>query len=143
MRHLGHSSLCIVHRALCIASIALAAFGAANAGFTPNTVIYVKADATGAANGSSWTDAYPKISPAIAAAANGDTIYVAKGVYVETLTLPKSLTLYGGFPGLSMAETPADRDPETCQTVVTPSTAAQTSAVSGAAVSSGTNFRRR
>ena len=96
---------------------------------TPNTVIYVKADATGEANGSSWTDAYPKISTAIAAAANGDTIYVAKGVYVEKLTLPKSLTLYGGFPGLSMTETPADRDPETCQTVVTPSAAAQTSAV--------------
>ena len=96
---------------------------------TPNTVIYVKAGATGAANGSSWADAYPTISPAITAAANGDAIYVAKGVYVERLTLPKSLTLYGGFPGLSMDETPADRDPETYQTVVTPSTAAQTSAV--------------
>ena len=140
MRHLGHSSLCIVHRALCSASIALAALGAANAGdvdldivahfiSTPNTVIYVKADATGEANGSSWADAYPTISPAIAAAANGDTISVAKGVYVERISIPKSLTLYGGFPGVSMDETPADRDPEIYQTVVTPSSAAQTTAV--------------
>lgn len=103
--------------------------GHATAETVSGAVLYVKADATGAANGSSWTDAYTTISSAISAAADCDTIYVAKGVYVETLTLPKSLTLYGGFPGLSMNETPADRDPETCQTVVTPSAAAQTSAV--------------
>lgn len=96
---------------------------------TPNTIIYVKAAATGEANGSSWADAYPTIAKAIAAAANGDTIYVAQGVYIEKLSLTKSLKIYGGFPGLSMDETPADRNCEVYQTIVTPSTAAQTSAV--------------
>ena len=96
---------------------------------TPNTIIYVKAAATGEANGSSWADAYPTITKAVSAAANGDTIYVAQGVYIEKLSLTKSLKIYGGFPGLSMDETLADRNPESYQTIVTPSTAAQTSAV--------------
>lgn len=125
MRQLRHSPLFILRSVFCIALAVMLSFAETVSG----AVLYVKADATGAANGSSWTDAYTTISSAISAAADCDTIYVAKGVYVEKLTISKSLTIYGGFPGLSMDETLADRDPEAYQAVVTPSTSAQSSAV--------------
>ena len=43
--------------------------------------IYVKADAGGIGDGSSWADAYTDVASAIAAAnETGDTVYIAKGV---------------------------------------------------------------
>ena len=43
--------------------------------------IYVDADANGANNGSSWTDAYNFLQDALAAASSGDQIWVAQGMY--------------------------------------------------------------
>lgn len=125
MRHTSHSPLFILRSVFCTALAVMLSFAETVNG----AVLYVKADATGAADGSSWTDGYATISAAISAAADGDTIYVAKGVYIEKLSIPKSLTIYGGFPGLSMDETLDDREPETYQAVVTPSSTAQSSAV--------------
>lgn len=84
------------------------------------TKIYVKADATGAANGSSWTDAYTTISAANTAANNGDTIYVAAGTYTEAssvITITKVFTIKGGYIGNEDVTT-ATPDPLTNQSVI-------------------------
>jgi hypothetical protein len=73
-------------------------------------VIYVDADATGAYDGTSWTDAYTNVQDALAAAASGDEIWVAEGVYypdegggktdndpTASFWLANNVSLYGGF----------------------------------------------
>ena len=77
------------------------------------TPVYLKAGATGAADGTSWADAYTNAVTAINAAAAGDgVLYAAQGVYVFStrLTVASDLAIYGGFAGESMDETPATRD---------------------------------
>ena len=67
---------------------------------------YVKSDASGSNNGSSWTDAYTDLQDALGAAVSGDKIYVAAGTYkphTSTVTvyfsIPDGVELYGGFAG--------------------------------------------
>ena len=108
----SHSSLVTRHSSLVIA--ALAAFAASAA------PVYLKAGATGANNGTSWTDAYTSVDSAVTAALAGDgVIYAAGGLY--TLTAPFSIStsfsIYGGFAGQSMDETPATRDTSAHPTV--------------------------
>ena len=70
-------------------------------------MIYVDKDATGSDNGTSWTNAYVDLQDALAAATNGDEIWVAQGVYKPTTTtdrdiafvIPDGVSLYGGFSG--------------------------------------------
>ncbi|MFG0316689.1 MAG: right-handed parallel beta-helix repeat-containing protein [Planctomycetota bacterium JB042] len=62
-------------------------------------VRYVDADATGAATGASWADAYPTIGPAVGASSSGDEVWVAEGLYVETVPVKPGVKLYGGFHG--------------------------------------------
>ena len=70
--------------------------------------IFVKPDAAGAANGSSWDDAYTELSSALNSATEGDEIWVAQGTYLpeganatrESLFfLDLNVKLYGGFAG--------------------------------------------
>jgi predicted outer membrane repeat protein len=73
-------------------------------------VLFVDADATGAADGSSWADAFPYLQQALAIAAAGDEVWVAEGTYrptdggdptdrTATFLLPDGVALYGGFDG--------------------------------------------
>ncbi|MBM4459004.1 MAG: hypothetical protein FJ011_14795 [Chloroflexi bacterium] len=70
-------------------------------------IIYVKADAQGANNGSSWSNAYTSLQTALAAATSGTEIWAAAGVYVPTtgasrratFQLKNGVALYGGFRG--------------------------------------------
>ena len=48
-----------------------------------SSVLYVKADAVGADNGTSWADAYSDLQEALAVAAPGNDIWVAAGTYPE------------------------------------------------------------
>ncbi len=80
-------------------------------------VIYVDASSSCAAGcGGSWANAYPKLQDALAAAANGDQIWVAKGVYypdegagqtdnarASTFILQNGVAIYGGFAGTETA----------------------------------------
>ena len=76
-------------------------------------VIFVRADATGVNNGSSWDDAFVEVATAIAFARAGDEIHVAAGTYrpdydsrarehtgdrSATFQLEVGVTLLGGFP---------------------------------------------
>ncbi len=69
--------------------------------------IYVNTAATGADNGSSWTNAYTDLQDALAIAVSGDEIWVAAGTYKPTLgtdqsatfTLSSGIAVYGGFDG--------------------------------------------
>jgi predicted outer membrane repeat protein len=73
--------------------------------------IYVNSKATGANDGSSWANAYTKLEPALAAAANGTEIWVAAGVYkpdpasstTASYSMKKAAKLYGGFKGTETA----------------------------------------
>ncbi len=75
------------------------------------TIYYVKGDAIGRNNGSSWKNAFISIQDAVNAAKKGDKIWVAKGVYKPNSVLNsttnqkssflmyKTLEIYGGFNG--------------------------------------------
>lgn len=79
---------------------------------TENVTLYVDADATGNADGSSWADAYPTLQDAMANALPGYEIWVAAGIYYvdeggnasndnrsSTYTLLDGMVIYGGFAG--------------------------------------------
>jgi len=74
---------------------------------------YVKSDATGANNGSSWTDAYTNLQLALSAASSGDEIWVAAGTYIpvssierhHSFFLKNGVAIYGGFTGTETLRT--------------------------------------
>ena len=89
-------------------------------------IIYVDASATGANDGSSWTDAYVELQSALVEAEYGDEIRVAAGTYKPdydpdsgthtgdreaTFQLVNGVAIYGGFPTGGGAW--EERDPNT------------------------------
>ncbi|MHC4642311.1 MAG: GLUG motif-containing protein [Planctomycetota bacterium] len=81
-------------------------------------IIYVNDDASGANDGTSWTDAYTDLAFAIFAAVSGDHVWVAAGEYkpgshqTDSFDLKTGVAVYGGFPD-SGDPNMADRDWET------------------------------
>lgn len=75
------------------------AFGAAT--------IYVRSSASGANNGTSWTNAYTELQAALATAVATDEIWVAAATYKPTATADRTISfalkngvgVYGGFAG--------------------------------------------
>ena len=71
-------------------------------------VIYVDADASGTADGTSWTDAFTDLQNALSIATAGDTVWVADGTYKPTsgtnraanFRLNDGVALFGGFAGV-------------------------------------------
>lgn len=69
--------------------------------------VYVNATATGANDGSSWTDAFNDLNAALRAAHSGDQLWVATGTYRPSATgergaafeLRPEIEVYGGFLG--------------------------------------------
>jgi YD repeat-containing protein len=70
-------------------------------------IIYVNLNASGGGDGTNWTNAYEHLQGALAAAINGDEIWVAQGTYIpgnvgnrtSTFQLISGVALYGGFDG--------------------------------------------
>jgi hypothetical protein len=72
------------------------------------TTWFVDADATGAKSGSSWPDAFTDLRAALAAAQEGDQVWVAAGLYKPdagigqkslSFDLRSGVSLFGGFAG--------------------------------------------
>ena len=69
--------------------------------------IYVNQNATGANNGTSWTDAYTNLDSALSSAHEGDAIWIAAGTYKPSsngnidayFSVSKSISIFGGFSG--------------------------------------------
>lgn len=85
--------------------------------------------ASGAGNGTTWTDAYPRLQDALTAAVAGDEIWVAAGTYYPdertgqpdgssnmSFNLKASVPVYGGFAGTETLR--GDRAPEQNLTVL-------------------------
>jgi predicted outer membrane repeat protein len=71
------------------------------------SVIFVKANATGSNDGSSWTNAFTSLDNALNSAVDGSQIWVAQGTYKpstpapnHSFMMPAGISLYGGFQGV-------------------------------------------
>ena len=72
-----------------------------------SAIIYVNVNATGANNGTSWTNAYTDLQSALSTAFINDDIWVAMGTYKPTQTTSRTISfvmkngvdLFGGFNG--------------------------------------------
>lgn len=97
---------------------------AAGLGRAAADVRYVDASAMGAADGSSWADAFVDLQAALAAALPGDELWVAAGVYtpgppgdaLSSFQLREGVGLYGGFSGVETSR--AQRDWAANETVL-------------------------
>ena len=58
---------------------------------------YVDASVTSSGDGSSWSQAFDRVQPALAAATAGDEIWVAEGLYFGGFDVPAGVSVYGGF----------------------------------------------
>ena len=102
-------------------------------GHDESGILHVDASATGANDGSSWTNAYRELQDALAVAWGGQTVHVAAGTYTPDVDLSvrprvhtgdrsasfsvhRGVKLYGGFPpgGASFAE----RSPASYRTIL-------------------------
>ncbi|HRI58684.1 MAG TPA: right-handed parallel beta-helix repeat-containing protein [Saprospiraceae bacterium] len=81
-----------------------------------NQRLYVRQNAAGTNDGSSWQNAFNELQDALTVAQAGDTVWVAEGTYYPTSTADRTVSfrvksgvgLYGGFAGSETAL--ADRD---------------------------------
>ncbi|HED66325.1 MAG TPA: right-handed parallel beta-helix repeat-containing protein, partial [Planctomycetes bacterium] len=68
-------------------------------------VLHVRAGASGAGSGLTWSDAFADLQDALAAAKPGTQIWVAEGSYSpgpnqsDTFAIPSGVQVYGGFAG--------------------------------------------
>ena len=67
--------------------------------YAQSAVVYVKSDAAGANNGTSWANAFTNFQTAINASAPGDQLWVCKGTYSGSFTSKDGISIYGGFLG--------------------------------------------
>jgi hypothetical protein len=94
-------------------AVSLAVRGPAAAG-----TIFVKFNASGANNGTSWANAYTDLQSALTAAVATDEIWVAAGVYKPTSTADRTISfalkngvgVYGGFAGTETMRSQANPD---------------------------------
>ncbi len=71
--------------------------------------VYVKWDSPGPTfDGASWDRAFHTVQAGLDAASEGDEVWVARGTYVENITLKLGVGLYGGFVGTEMAKDERD-----------------------------------
>ncbi len=83
----------------------------------PQPIVYVDANAKGANNGTTWSNAYNSLATAIGASGSCDAIYVATGTYsLSGVTIPPGVEIDGGFTN---GGTSATRNPATHTVTIT------------------------
>lgn len=73
------------------------------------SVVRVRVDGDDANDGSTWALAKKTVSGGLATAVSGDEVWVAKGTYVESVTLKDGVGLYGVFAGVESLRDQRDR----------------------------------
>ena len=87
-----------------------------------SSVLYVDIDATGAGDGTSWTNAYTDLSDAFFAQQAFTEVWVADGTYLpgeirsSFFLLPPNIPVYGGFNGTETSR--EQRDPDANPTIL-------------------------
>ncbi|MCC6484842.1 MAG: DUF1565 domain-containing protein [Armatimonadetes bacterium] len=82
-----------------------------------SAAIYVSQSAPGPLhNGASWLSAYKSLSQALSVATAGSQVWVARGTYVGTFTVPANVAVFGGFAGTESAL--AGRNPNSNRTIL-------------------------
>lgn len=83
-----------------------AAFLASSLALSAQNIIYVRATASGANDGTTWANAYTNLNTALNAAQAGSQVWVAAGTYKptdigadSTFYVKSGVSLYGGFAG--------------------------------------------
>lgn len=80
--------------------------------FGLNAQVFVDIDATGAGDGTSWTDAYTDLNVALLSAPAGSSVWIAEGTYTTpdsvSFFIDKELTVLGGFSGVETEASAAD-----------------------------------
>lgn len=111
MNAISRFSLSHVARLLVLGLALLGLFAVVSPVQAAGAIWYVNDDAAGLNNGTSWANAYTDLQSALSAAAPGDQIWVAAGVYRPSLAtdagdsrsvtfaLQSGVALYGGFAG--------------------------------------------
>ncbi|MDI9370372.1 MAG: right-handed parallel beta-helix repeat-containing protein [Synergistaceae bacterium] len=87
-------------------------------------VVYVNSVASGTNDGTSWADAFVRLQDGLAAASNGDEVWVAAGVYKPTtgtdryksFAMKTGVAIFGGFSGSETSR--EQRDWESNETVL-------------------------
>ena len=108
----------------CFCSVLVWLAGFTAAPIVAQRVIRVNPGALGANDGSSWANAYLLLQSALAAASNGDELWVAAGVHTPgpvgsrtaTFQLKTGVRIYGGFAGSESNR--AQRDPSSRETIL-------------------------
>ena len=84
--------------------------------------LHVRANATGASDGTDWENAFTDLQAALEGASAGDEIWIGAGTYhpsarvraggrrTATFSLPRRVALYGGFVGTETKR--EERDPD-------------------------------
>jgi len=121
----------MLNRMFFVVASLLCALGLASGGAFAGTIWYVKADAGGQNNGTSWEDAFTELQSALAVAESGDEIWVTVGTYLpdydvnsgqHTLDrevifqLLSDVGIYGGFNGTEQRR--EARNPEAHVTIL-------------------------
>lgn len=99
--------LCLLLSFICLLTESFMLFSKMGVATNSSRVIYVKADASGANNGTSWLDAFTSLTDGLAIANNGDEIWIAHGTYYPTtgtdrsqsFVLKNGVSLHGSFTG--------------------------------------------
>ncbi len=66
--------------------------------------VYVKWDSPGPTfDGTSWDTAFHTVQEGLNASVSGDEVWVARGTYVERITMKAGVVLYGGYSGSGTA----------------------------------------
>lgn len=104
--------LCLLLSFICLLTESFMLFSKMGVATNSSRIIYVKADASGANNGTSWLDAFTSLTDGLAIANSGDEIWIAHGTYYPTtgtdrsqsFILKNGVSLYGSFTGFERSK---------------------------------------